>query len=45
VLWDPRWPWRAAAELGATIKAPPQYWRCEPRGTERVFDGASFGQR
>ena len=30
VLWDPRWPWHAAAELGATIKAPPQYWRCEP---------------
>ena len=45
VLWDPRWPWHAAAELGATIKAPPQYWRCEPRGAGRVFDNASFGQR
>ncbi len=45
VLWDPRWPWHAAAELGATVKAPPQYWRSEPRGAGRVFDGASFGQR
>jgi 2,4-dienoyl-CoA reductase-like NADH-dependent reductase (Old Yellow Enzyme family) len=45
VLWDPRWPWHAAAQLGATVKAPPQYWRCEPRGAGRVFDGASFAQR
>lgn len=45
VLWDPRWPWHAAAALGATVKAPPQYWRCEPRGAARVFDGAAFGQR
>ncbi|MDE2289796.1 MAG: NADH:flavin oxidoreductase/NADH oxidase [Burkholderiales bacterium] len=45
ILWDPRWPWHAAAALGATLKAPPQYWRCEPRGAGRVFDGASFGQR
>jgi len=45
ILWDPRWPWHAAAQLGATVKAPPQYWRCEPRGAGRVFDGASFGQR
>ncbi|SEJ81434.1 NADH:flavin oxidoreductase/NADH oxidase [Paraburkholderia diazotrophica] len=45
VLWDPRWPWHAAAQLGSTIKAPPQYWRCEPRGAGRVFEGASFGQR
>jgi 2,4-dienoyl-CoA reductase-like NADH-dependent reductase (Old Yellow Enzyme family) len=45
VLWDPRWPWHAAAELGASVKAPPQYWRSEPRGTGKVFSGASFGQR
>ncbi|HEY1998830.1 NADH:flavin oxidoreductase/NADH oxidase [Paraburkholderia sp.] len=45
VMWDPRWPWHAAAQLGATVKAPPQYWRCEPRGAGRVFDGAAFGQR
>jgi 2,4-dienoyl-CoA reductase-like NADH-dependent reductase (Old Yellow Enzyme family) len=27
MLYDPRWPWRAAAELGAQVSAPPQYWR------------------
>ncbi|KAA8673905.1 NADH:flavin oxidoreductase/NADH oxidase [Pantoea dispersa] len=32
VLYDPRWPWHAAAELGAQAKAPPQYLRSEPHG-------------
>ncbi|HEY5993831.1 MAG TPA: NADH:flavin oxidoreductase/NADH oxidase [Gallionellaceae bacterium] len=27
MLYDPRWPWHAAAELGAQVAAPPQYWR------------------
>lgn len=27
MLYDPRWPWHAAAELGAQVDAPPQYWR------------------
>lgn len=27
MLYDPRWPWHAAAELGAQVSAPPQYWR------------------
>ena len=31
MLYDPRWPWHAAAQLGATVDAPPQYLRCEPR--------------
>lgn len=30
-LYDPRWPWHAAAALGATITVPPQYERSEPR--------------
>ncbi len=30
MLYDPRWPWHAAAELGAQISAPPQYWRSAP---------------
>ncbi len=30
MLYDPRWPWHAAAELGAQISAPPQYWRSGP---------------
>ncbi|MFJ5160242.1 NADH:flavin oxidoreductase/NADH oxidase [Pantoea sp. NPDC088449] len=32
VLYDPRWPWHAAAALGAQAKAPPQYLRSEPHG-------------
>lgn len=37
ILYDPRWPWHAAAELGAKIQAPPQYWRSAPQGAERLF--------
>jgi 2,4-dienoyl-CoA reductase-like NADH-dependent reductase (Old Yellow Enzyme family) len=37
MLFDPRWPWRAAAELGAQVQAPPQFWRGAPRGSEGVF--------
>lgn len=32
VLYNPRWPWHAAAELGAQAKAPSQYLRSEPHG-------------
>lgn len=32
MLFDPRWAWRAAAELGATAYAPPQYLRALPAG-------------
>jgi 2,4-dienoyl-CoA reductase-like NADH-dependent reductase (Old Yellow Enzyme family) len=37
MLYDPRWPWHAAAELGATVDAPPQYWRCAPAGHPGLF--------
>jgi 2,4-dienoyl-CoA reductase-like NADH-dependent reductase (Old Yellow Enzyme family) len=30
ILYDPRWPWHAAAHLGAHVKAPSQYLRSEP---------------
>lgn len=30
MLADPRWPWRAAAELGAKFQPPPQYARSAP---------------
>jgi 2,4-dienoyl-CoA reductase-like NADH-dependent reductase (Old Yellow Enzyme family) len=30
MLSDPRWAWHAAAELGATARAPAQYWRAVP---------------
>src|SRR5690606_41600215 len=30
-LFDPRWAWHAAIELGADAYYPPQYERCHPR--------------
>ena len=36
-LWDPRWPWHAAAALGASVKAPPQYLRSEPHEAGRIL--------
>jgi 2,4-dienoyl-CoA reductase-like NADH-dependent reductase (Old Yellow Enzyme family) len=31
MLYDPRWPWHAAAHFGAQVKVPPQYLRSQPR--------------
>jgi 2,4-dienoyl-CoA reductase-like NADH-dependent reductase (Old Yellow Enzyme family) len=45
MLYDPRWPWHAAAKLGAQVHAPKQYWRSQPRDFKDLFIGASFGQR
>ena len=30
MLYDPRWPWHAAAHFGATVRAPSQYLRSQP---------------
>jgi 2,4-dienoyl-CoA reductase-like NADH-dependent reductase (Old Yellow Enzyme family) len=38
ILYNPRWPWHAAAELGATVRAPNQYHRCQPRRFKNLFD-------
>ena len=45
ILYDPRWPWHAAAELGAQVQAPPQYWRSQPREFKDLFESAQFGAR
>ena len=45
MLFDPRWPWHAAAKLGGHVFAPKQYWRSQPREFKDLFAGASFGQR
>jgi 2,4-dienoyl-CoA reductase-like NADH-dependent reductase (Old Yellow Enzyme family) len=37
LLWNPHWPWQAAAELGASVDAPPQYWRSVPHGLQPMF--------
>ena len=44
-LYDPRWPWHAAAALGAQVSAPRQFWRSQPRGLESLFADATHGQR
>lgn len=45
MLYDPRWPWHAAAKLGARVRAPKQYWRSQPRAYKDLFEEAHFGQR
>ena len=45
MLYDPRWPWHAAAKLGAQVDAPPQYWRSQPRELKDLFDKAVTGGR
>ena len=45
MLYDPRWPWHAAAKLGAQVKAPHQYWRSQPRELKDLFENAKFGAR
>lgn len=38
ILYDPRWPWHAAAALGGRVQAPPQYLRSQPRQHRDLFD-------
>jgi 2,4-dienoyl-CoA reductase-like NADH-dependent reductase (Old Yellow Enzyme family) len=46
LLYDPRWGWHAAAELGATIDdAPPSYWRAPPQEHSALFRQAKHGAR
>lgn len=44
-LYDPRWPWHAAAQLGATVQAPPQYWRSPPHELKDLFGEIVNGGR
>lgn len=39
VLYDPRWPWHAAAELGAQVTVPNQYLRSQPSGYRDLLRG------
>jgi len=38
ILYDPRWPWHAAAHFGASVKAANQYLRSQPRQFPHLFD-------
>src|SRR4051794_17735724 len=37
ILYDPRWPWHAAAHFGAQVQGPPQYLRSQPRQFPNLF--------
>jgi 2,4-dienoyl-CoA reductase-like NADH-dependent reductase (Old Yellow Enzyme family) len=37
ILYNPRWPWHAAARLGGHVDAPPQYFRSQPREVKSLF--------
>jgi 2,4-dienoyl-CoA reductase-like NADH-dependent reductase (Old Yellow Enzyme family) len=37
MLYDPRWPWHAAAHFGEQIRAPKQYLRSQPSGVRNLF--------
>jgi 2,4-dienoyl-CoA reductase-like NADH-dependent reductase (Old Yellow Enzyme family) len=45
MLYDPRWGWHAAAELGGHVEAPPQYWRSQPSTQKALFGATTFGAR
>lgn len=44
-LYQPRWPWQAAAALQGEVAANPVYWRCLPRAAQAVFGKVSVGMR
>jgi 2,4-dienoyl-CoA reductase-like NADH-dependent reductase (Old Yellow Enzyme family) len=45
ILYDPHWPWHAAAKLGAQVVAPKQYLRSQPREYPNLFAQAVTGPR
>ncbi len=45
MLYDPRWPWHAAAALGGVVQAPRQYWRALPRAAPPIFGDIAIAQR
>jgi 2,4-dienoyl-CoA reductase-like NADH-dependent reductase (Old Yellow Enzyme family) len=45
MLYDPRWGWHAAAQLGGQVYAPPQYWRSQPSTQKELFGKTTFGAR
>ena len=40
MLYNPRWPWEAARQLGDTVQCAPQYLRCEPHGAKGLLHAA-----
>ena len=44
-LFNPRWGWRAAGELGGVVQANERYWRCLPTEARTIFGDARIAQR
>jgi 2,4-dienoyl-CoA reductase-like NADH-dependent reductase (Old Yellow Enzyme family) len=40
ILYDPHWPWHAAAHFGASVRVPNQYLRSQPRQYRNLFEVA-----
>jgi 2,4-dienoyl-CoA reductase-like NADH-dependent reductase (Old Yellow Enzyme family) len=38
ILYNPRWPWHAAAALGGNVRAPNQYLRSQPSRFKDLFE-------
>jgi 2,4-dienoyl-CoA reductase-like NADH-dependent reductase (Old Yellow Enzyme family) len=43
ILYNPRWPWHAAAHFGAQVNAPDQYLRAQPRHFHQLFKARANG--
>ena len=43
-LYDPRWPWHAAAHFGASVRAPNQYLRSQPHQYRDLFDNSELAR-
>ena len=41
MLFDPRWPWHAAQQLGVRMAIPRQYLRAPPREAKSLFEIAA----
>jgi 2,4-dienoyl-CoA reductase-like NADH-dependent reductase (Old Yellow Enzyme family) len=44
-LYNPRWAWKAAAELQGQVEASSPYWRCLPREAQAIFGNVRIGMR
>ncbi|MGE3472395.1 MAG: oxidoreductase, partial [Vicinamibacterales bacterium] len=43
ILYDPRWPWHAAAHFGASVRAPKQYLRSQPSHLKSLLVAGDVG--
>ena len=41
MLFNPRWPWHAAAHFGASVNAPSQYLRAQPARLRNLFNAGN----